>query len=64
MILYRSLQILTYVVVIEYDRVDIWGFFKRPELEMVKLLVVVIKIMNDVLRRGREGVFALIRMLI
>ena len=21
---------------IEYYRVDIWGFFKRPELEMVK----------------------------
>jgi hypothetical protein len=31
---------------------------------MVKLLVVVISIMNEVLRRGREGVFALRRMLI
>ena len=24
------------VLSIEYYRVDIWGFFKRPELEMVK----------------------------
>ena len=25
-----------YDLTIEYYRVDIWGFFKRPELEMVK----------------------------
>ena len=25
-----------WVLPIEYYRVDIWGFFKRPELEMVK----------------------------
>ena len=24
------------IEIIEYYRVDIWGFFKRPELEMVK----------------------------
>ena len=33
--------------------------FLPQELEMVKYVYVVIKIMNDVLWRGREGVFAL-----
>ena len=37
---------------------------RNGEIRMMKYVYVVIKIMNDVLGRGREGVFALSRMLI
>ena len=37
---------------------------RKGEIKMVKYVYVVITIMNDVLWRGREGFFALSRMLI
>ena len=44
------------------------GFYipriRKGEIRMVKYVVVVITIMIDVLLRGREGVFALSRILI
>ena len=57
-------RLISYDIVIEYYRVDIWGFFKRPELEMVKYMYIMITIMNDVLWKGRKGVFALSSILI
>ena len=37
---------------------------RNGEIRMVKYVVVIITINGDVLRRGKEGVFALSRMLI
>ena len=60
-----------FTLYIEYHRVDIFEFYtpkiRNVEIRMMKFLYVAITIMtNDVLVlwRGREGVFALSRMLI
>ena len=55
------------MMVIYHHRVLYSGYvgnFIPPELEVVKYVYIVITIMNYVLWKGREGVFALSSMLI
>ena len=53
------------VITIEYYRVEIYKTrIRNGEIRMVKYVYIVIIIMNDVLWKGREGVFALSSMLI